>query len=436
MTLLVLAPWMSGLAPASADDPPTPTPTPTADEAAKPATPPAADPAAEKKPALTFHNEELIERADGTVVYFYRTNFAVPKSIIGALTAMNFDKLPGLIAIRELPGNTNQLVVEGESDVVEMVLDVLQYFDVAQPQVFIEAKVIEITYDSNFEFGLDYLHDRAAGGPNTFFRGASAVLNPPSFLRSGFPPGFPFQGSEANFGFAGQNALDFGAFALNYQALQIQGKAEVLSKPSIIATQGVKAMVTTEESTPIAALATAATGNVQFRSQIVKTGVKLEVTPSHIGEQFVTLSIVPEVKGAAALAASRPGGTFAPIETLRSANTTVTLRDGETLVIGGLYTNTSTSEKAKTPFFSDLPLLGDLFTRSKETKQKTELIFILTPHIVRKTSDLNIVVPPKELERLEGTNKDDKDCCDKPLSMPKLCLPKPPGWGAQLLDEK
>ncbi len=403
----------------------------------KKAAPKEAAPKGEPKPALTFHNEGLIERADGTVIYFYRTNFAQPESIIAAVTAMGFAKLPGLTKIQSLKGNKNQVLIEGEADAVEMVLDAIAYFDVSEPQVFIEAKVIEVTYDSNFEFGLDYLHDRNVGGPNTLFRGAGATLNPPSFLRSGFAPGFPFQGSSAAFGFAGQNAVDFGAFSLNYQALQINGKAEILSRPSIIATQGIKATVSTSEDVPIVALNFADRNNEQFRAANVKTGVKLEVTPKHIGDQFVTLQVSPQVRGAGALAATRTGGTFAPIQTLREASTQVTLGDGETLVIGGLYTNQTSTEKAKTPFFSDLPLLGELFTRTKESKQKTELIFILTPHIVRKTTDLKIVVPPKELERLEAAgDKKSGDCCGKPLEMPKVCLPKPPGWGAQLDDEK
>ena len=392
----------------------------------------------EPPPPLDFVNETAIVKDDGTLVHFYRTNFAEPKSIIAAVKALGFEKLPGLKPLREIPGNTNQIVIEGEEDAVFMLLDAIAYFDIATPQVFIETRVIEVTYDSNFEFGVDYLHDRDVDGlgPSTFFRGASANLNPPSFTRSLFPPGFPFQGSTLSGGFVGETLEKFGVFNINYQALQINGKAEVLSKPSIIATQGVKATVTTVEETPILQIATADRNNEQFRQGSVKTGVTLEVTPNHIGESFVTLQIKPEVRGAAALAAARPGGTFAPIQTLRSANTQVTLGDGETLVIGGLYTNQSTTEKAKTPFLSDIPFLGDLFTRTKETKQKTELIFILTPHIVRKTSDLKIVTPPKELQRLEdaAAGKDSGDCCyDGRLLKPK-CVPKLPGWGAHFED--
>ena len=417
-------------------------PAPKAD-APKPGAPTPGDPTpakeAEDPPrrALTFLNEELIERDNGDIVYFYRTNFATPKQIVSAVKALGLGKLPGLKPLKEVPGNTNQLVLEGDPDAVELVLDAISYFDISQPQVFIEAKVIEVTYDSNFEFGLDYLLDRNASGPNTFFRSAESVLNPPSFLRSGFAPQFPFQGSAIGFGTAGQSAIDFGAFTLNYQALKIDGKAEVLSKPSIIATQGILAKISSEEQVPIVALQSATRTGENFAAARIRTGVKLDVLASHIGDQFVTLNIKPEVRGAGALAAGRPGGTFAPVETLRTADTTVTLADNETLVIGGLYTNQTTTEKAKTPILSEMPFLGNLFTRTKETKQKTELIFILTPHIVRKTSDLKIIVPPKELERLEGAEKG-KDCgrkCGEPIKIPQPCLPAPPGWGAELEDD-
>ena len=71
------------------------------------------------------------------------------------------------------------------------------------------------------------------------------------------------------------------------------------------------------------------------------------------------------------------------------------MADGETLVIGGLYTHSTVESKAKTPLLSDIPLLGCLFTRSQEAKAKTELVFMLKPTIVRKgAAGLKIVTPP------------------------------------------
>ena len=406
-----------------------------------PATPPDA---VEAPPELDFLNESLIQRSDGTVTYFYRTNFVTPKDLAAALKASGFAALLSVgksdtkakSPMREIPAQ-NMLVLDGEADAVEMILDAIAYFDVAAPQVFVEAKVIEVTHDSNFEVGLEYLWDRDVAGPDTLFRGAESTLNPPTFLRSGFPPSFPFQGTSLLWGLLGKDAEKYGALGLRLQAMQLQGKAEVLSKPSIIATQGQKATVKTTEERPVIAFQNASRTNETFTASSVKSGVTLTVTPKHVGESFVTLDIEPKVDGIAGLATNRTGGQFAPIRTSRSAKTLVTLGDGETLVIGGLYTHTTTTEKARTPLLSDLPLIGEIFTRTSEAKAKTEIIFMLTPHIVRKTKDLKIIVPPAELERLENADRvDGKDCkCRPGLPDPPKQLPPPPGWGARFLDD-
>lgn len=356
-----------------------------------------------------FHNDQLIEGKDGKVTYFYRTNFVKPTDLAASLKTMGVTgdgKGPIPVALKPFLAQ-NQLLVSGLPEDVEILLDMIAYFDVGAPQVYIEAKVVEITWDSNFEFGLDHIADRSSVGPDTLFRGGGGILNPPSALRSGFPPGFPFQGTSAIFGLVGKNAEKYGDLSLTLQAMQINGKAEVLSKPSIIATQGVQAEVKTQETTPIARFdnssgnATGVTSRV-FRFDRVDAGVTLLVKPSHIGESFVTLELNPQVKGLKDQSATRINETFVPITTSRSAKTTVTLGDGETLVIGGLYTSATQKQIAKTPILSDMPLLGDIFTRRRETKQKTELIFILTPRIMRRGGDFKIVVPESEIERLEG----------------------------------
>lgn len=410
-----------------------------AEETLPPPAPPEAVDVVAPAAELEFHNS-VVQRADGTVSYFYRTNFVTPADLKVVLEASGFaallsagtSKTKAATPLREI-ARQNVLVLDGDSDAVNLVLNAIAYFDVAAPQVFIEAKVIEVSYDSNFEVGLDYTWSRAEQGPNTLFRGIGSVLNPPSALISGFPPEYPFQGTSLGFGFVGKNAERFGRLDLTLQALQMSGKAEVLSRPSIIATQGIQAEVMTTEHRPVVGLSSASIGGANFANFPAKSGVSLTVKPTHIGEQYVTIEIAPQVDGLAGLATNTPGGQFTPITTMRRAKTTVTLGDGETLVIGGLYTSGSTVEKARTPLLSDLPLLGELFTRTRETKSKTELIFILTPHIVRKTQDLKIVLPPAELERLEKAGTEETDECDCPPRPPQL--PPPPGWGAQFLDE-
>jgi type II secretory pathway component GspD/PulD (secretin) len=138
----------------------------------------------------------------------------------------------------------------------------------------------------------------------------------------------------------------------------------------------------------------------------VKTKIGLDILPSFIGDGFVTMKVDPTVSDVTGFSQG-PGGTSAPIVSTRMASTTVTIADGDTLIIGGLYTSTSISDKAKVPFLSDIPGLGKLFTRVKDQKVKTELVFFITPHVLRKKVDYKVIVPPGEAERLRGA-------CDLP----------------------
>jgi hypothetical protein len=423
LLLLPLLGWAAfGAASAAADDPqpappPAPAPVPVPAPGA-PAPTPAAGPVAIPKPKF---EEGLIQRPDGTVVYFYRTNFVPALELIASAEMMTLQALPvGAgkppqplgVKLTAFPAQ-NTVLIEGSEDAVLVALDVFAYFDVSAPQVFIEAKVVEITHDSNFEYGLDYTLD-GTSGPDALFRGISSVLSPPSAIASSLPGGLPFQGANLFLG----KAINMGTFEAAFHALQESGKAEILSKPSVLCTQGIAANVTTSEtfqvnqftsadrSTGVAGGNVSQTTNERYASQPATTGVKLDVTAKHIGDQYVTIELFPSVNGLAGFG-SRVGGTNAPIVTLRSARTTVTLGDGETLVIGGLYTNRVVHEEARTPLLSDLPLVGSIFTRQHETKQKSELMFILTPRIVRKNTDARVIVPPAELERLERKPTDE-----------------------------
>jgi hypothetical protein len=414
---------------AFADEPPAPAPAPQpAPPAAQPPAPPAQPPPApvpepEKQPLLTFPDDRgidasgtgVIYRADGTVVYFYTTQYVAPEDLKKSAELMKLpfvDKAnPGIgVSFTSFPAQ-NQLLLAGYPEDVDMALEALKYLDMPTPQVFVEAKVVEITWDSNFEFGLDYLLDRNVAGPNTLFRGVEGILSPPSFLASTLPGGLPFQGTSMALGFVGQNAIDFGAFEAAFRALQENGKAEILSNPSIVCTQGIPAQVTTTEIFNVNQLERADRGNEFYKTNPAKTGVELVVTAKHVGAEYVTIELWPKVDGLAGFA-SRIGGTLSPIQTHREAKTTVTLRDDETLVLGGLYTNRTVREEAKTPLLSDVPVIGTMFTRQRESKQKSELVFLLKPTIIRKATNPRIIAPPAELKRLErGGDLDDPPPC-------------------------
>lgn len=360
---------------------------------------PAAPKATAPPPRIEFTSESRIEKGDGNEIYFYRTNYVSPKELIQ--TAQTLLQIPG-VAFKDFP-RQNEVILEGTREAIETALDAFAYFDVPEPQVFVESKIVEITYDSNFEFGLSSLMDRDKAGPNTIFRGETVTLNPPSFFQSQQPGNLPFQGVGLSFGFVGKLAEEFGAFDLTLQALQRNGTAEVLSKPSIVATQGQQASVKTAQKTPVLQIRNATSNpggeTLNVETSYVETKIELVVKPTFIGDGFLTLDLQPTVSGVTGFSVG-PGGTSAPIISSRDAKTLVTMADGETLIIGGLYTKSTIQDKAKVPLLSQIPVLGKLFERTRDQEVKTELVFFVTPHILRKRTDYKVIVPPGEKQRL------------------------------------
>src|SRR5262245_8828176 len=215
--------------------PATPAPAPPVPTPPAPGTPPPANPPAGTCPKVVrstnppVQEEMRLRRADGTEIYFYRTNFVTPGELIQAVTSLV--NIPDLL-LKDIP-RSNQVAMQGPSEAIDTGLEVFAYFDVADPQVFVEAKIVELTYDSNFEFGFSSILDRNVDGPNTIWRGYNVNLSPPTFLQSQLPGASPFQGAGLAFGFVGKLAEEFGAMDLKLEALQRDGTAEVLSRPSI-----------------------------------------------------------------------------------------------------------------------------------------------------------------------------------------------------------
>jgi type II secretory pathway component GspD/PulD (secretin) len=388
-----------------------------ADPPAPPAPPPPPVPWTKDAPAEVTggQTEGRMQCPAGKEIYVYRPNFVSTAELVAAFGVGGLLKI-GCLQVRDMPrpsapgappNSSGLLFLQGTPDEIETALDAIAYFDIPDPQVFVEAKIIEVTYDSNFEFGFSTLFDRDQAGPNTFFRGGSATLNPPSFFQSQLPGNLPFQGAGLSFGFVGKAAQEFGFMDLTLQAMQRDGTAEVLSKPSIVATERIKASVQTGQKTPVIGLTSAVqfagqtTGQLTLTTSYVETKIGLDVIATHIGESFVTMDVHPTVSGVTGFSVGE-GGTSAPIISDRTAHTTVTMADGDTLIIGGLYTNSTVSDKAKLPFLGDLPGIGKLFSRTKDQKVKTELVFFITPHILRKKTDFKVITPPGEAERLRN----------------------------------
>jgi len=216
---------------------------------------------------------------------------------------------------------------------------------------------------------------------------------------SGFGLPQSLAGASGSGGFATFLGSDFTA---TLQALATAGKAQVLSRPSILARDGQLAEIVVGQSVylPSGVSYTAVGGTAAtvptINGSYQNVGIQLDVTPFIGQNNLVQMILEPQITS---IDTSTPGqviqggsalssAVYAPNINKRSANTVVVTPDGQPVVIGGLIGNNKASNESKIPLLGDIPLLGQLFKFTAKSNTKNELLIFLTPHIVRMPDEL------------------------------------------------
>jgi len=176
------------------------------------------------------------------------------------------------------------------------------------------------------------------------------------------------------------------------RALQVEGRLEVLSRPSLLVQDNQEASINVGESVPVVRdLAITGVGTVQPSVDYQDVGVKLDVTPIINPDDFINMEIAPEISALGASSVSIGSGVTLPIFTQRKAETSVTVKDGETIIIGGLITSRTTETENKVPVLGDIPFVGVAFRATVRSTTKTELLMVLTPHVIRNPEDARTI---------------------------------------------
>jgi general secretion pathway protein D len=132
-------------------------------------------------------------------------------------------------------------------------------------------------------------------------------------------------------------------------------------------------------------------GQVSTTLQSEDLGVILTVTPSINPDGFVRMEINPQISNLSARTTQVSADFDAPIITRRTAETTVTVHDGQTIVIGGLISDRFERRDRKVPILGDIPLVGILFRANTQETTKTELLIVLTPHVIASPAEFDRV---------------------------------------------
>jgi MSHA biogenesis protein MshL len=273
---------------------------------------------------------------------------------------------------------TNKVVIKDTLHKIGEIKKVIEAFDEKTREVVIDASIIQVTLLDKYSYGIDWLDIAKLG--NVKF---TADTN----LSSGLSNVTPNTLTIATVG---------GKYTEVISMLKTFGKTNVLSRPRITVAdrQEAKILVGAKEVYVTSNITTTSGGtyNTSDNIQFVDVGVRLSVTPQINKLGFVTLKIKPEVSSADAtktVTLKNPDlstRAVVPYVTTSEAETTVLVKDNTTIIIGGLMKDTLVSNRQKVPLLGDIPLVGKLFSTKGESKEKTELVVFLTPHIIEGDS--------------------------------------------------
>ncbi len=248
-----------------------------------------------------------------------------------------------------------------------------------QQQVMLEVRFMEVNRQASRELGVQW------SGSNTTGNGSGQVTVGTGGLLSGSTPFGVLVGTLAS----GNTSLN-----ATLSALEQRGLARSLAEPNLVALSGDTASFLAGGTFYIPTASS--TGTPQANP--VNYGVGLSFTPTVLKDGIVDLIIKPEVSTIDPSHQELIGGTEVPGLITRQASTTLELRDGQTFMLGGLLQNTSTTTQDQLPWVGDVPVLGALFRSAEYQKNETDLVIIVTPHIVRPLRPTDPVHTP-----LDGT---------------------------------
>jgi len=310
-------------------------------------------------------------------------NFAKALEISNQMKTMSSDR--GTV---DTDKRTNSLIIKDIPERIQEMMVVIASLDAATPQVLIEARIVEasigVSRELGINWGINYNSGPAWGNPTglnfpnsvqvggAVLGGQLDVINPMVLNAAGAQGGALgiTMGSLTN-----SVSLD-----LLLKSMETQNKAKIVSSPRIMTMDNQKATITQGTTIPYPPsinLAQGAAGGSQWL--FVEAALRLEVTPHITPDGTVILDVkasnnTPNLKVVS-------GG--APSIDKKEAETQVIMKDGETIVIGGIYQTKDTETTNQTPFLSRIPFLGKLFQDRYTENSRSELLIFLTPRIIR-----------------------------------------------------
>jgi len=250
----------------------------------------------------------------------------------------------------------NAIWLRGSPEEISRLKSMIAMIDIPVDSVVLETQMVELTESGSKDLGIDFTNANGQLGV--------ATLQSGQFI----PPGVP----------AGNRLSSVQFQAALYAEIQ-KGNGRIVSKPRIAAQSGSTAKIITGDALPIlTAITLSGVNGVSQQVQYVNVGVTLQIAPRVSADGYVTSHVYAVVSSVTGFSQGYP--TISQ----RQAETSATVRDGDSFVIGGLTQDENITNKGKIPILGDIPIIGEAFKTTHSTRAKTELYIIVTPHIVHR----------------------------------------------------
>jgi type IV pilus assembly protein PilQ len=329
-------------------------------------------------------SKESREKLDPMHTVYFTLNYARAKELEPKIQPL-MSKRPDKALV--VDDRSNTIMIRDIQKSVDDVSILVGRLDSRTPQVLIESNLVETTPSFSRALGMELdaiLNDGRVVGSSRFLAGA-----PFSGSAAAAVPVLPIPASGFRFGYFGNNVRAVLSAAEN------EGQIKIISRPSVVTLNNIPSTIKSERilrivlpsSTNIASGSGAAAGTA-VATEKVPVGINLTVIPQVSSDGFVLLNIKVKSSSLASSPTVSSGTSVVPFDELnREAEANVLVRDGETIVIGGILKDSDINSQSGVPYLKDIPVLGWLFKNWRFQKDFEELVVFITPRIASAGSE-------------------------------------------------
>jgi len=335
---------------------------------------------------LELQTEKQIEQLAPLRAEFIQVNYAKAEALAEIIKTKGANYLSprGSVSVDE---RTNTLLVQDTAKKLDQIRLMVRTLDIPVRQVLIESRVVVADSAFNEELGVrfgvnDIGRDYAVSGTNgvsdpggiNSITGSNAIFESRNASDRDLQVNLPVSDAAGSIGLTVAKLADGTVLDLELSALETENRGEVIASPRVITANQKEAYIESGEEIPYLQASSAGNTNITFKKAVLALKVTPQITPDD--RIILDLQVNQDTRGEQT--------TFGPAINTREVGTQVLVENGETVVLGGVYTQRVNRDVTKVPFFGDLPGVGSLFRSTQDSSAKQELLMFVTPKIIKE----------------------------------------------------